>query len=316
MKTIGILIETDNGIVKDANLGMINLARQGGADLHALVADGISDETCAVLAEYGVTQIVDLGLPEESAQRLNPQVRAEYAVAAVCELDLDGVFGLSTAEGKDLLPRVAALLDAPLVMDCVAVDIKENIGTTSQYSGKVMADIQLTGEMLVFGIRPNAMAASASPVEAKVLSPDLSVKKQSNLKLIAWEEDTSSDGPVSLAEADIIISGGRGMKNKENFSLIFDCADKLKAAVGASRVAVDEGWIPYAHQVGQTGEKVSPSVYIACGISGSVQHFAGMKTAKMIIAVNTDKEAAMMANSDYCIQGDLFEILPELIKQL
>lgn len=106
------------------------------------------------------------------------------------------------------------------------------------------------------------------------------------------------------------------MKNKDNFSLIIDCAEKLNAAPGASRVAVDEGWVPYAFQVGQTGEKVSPQAYIACGISGSIQHFAGMKTAKMIIAVNKDENAAIMANCDYQVPGDLFDILPEIMKQL
>ena len=314
MKKIGILIETENGSVKESCFGMITLASQGDAGLYALAFDSPDNRMSDTLAEYGIHTIVDLGLSGDDAGKMNPDIRARAVVAAVREFDLDGIFGLSTAEGKDLVPRVAALLDAPLVMDCVDVDIEKRIGKTSQYSGKVLADIQLTGDIVVFGIRPNAIRAVASPVQAKMVSMDQNLS--SPLTLVSWDGGKEDDAAVSLSEADIIVAGGRGMKNGENFSLLFDCAEKMNAAVGASRVAVDEGWVPYALQVGQTGEKVSPSVYLACGISGSIQHFAGMKTAKMIIAVNTDENAAMIANSDYYVLGDLFEILPELIAQL
>jgi electron transfer flavoprotein alpha subunit len=142
-----------------------------------------------------------------------------------------------------------------------------------------------------------------------------------------WEGAVTSDLEVlesrqgdpnaqNLAEADVIISGGRGLKSGEHFKLLFDCAKPLGAAVGASRVAVDNGWVPYAMQVGQTGVKVNPKVYIACGISGSVQHFAGMKTSQMIIAINSDENAAILSNCDYYAVGDLFEILPELARAL
>ncbi|HCY85345.1 MAG TPA: hypothetical protein DHV36_09455 [Desulfobacteraceae bacterium] len=315
MNKIGIIIETENGSVKETNFGMITLANRGNAQLYALMGENAASAG-ASLAEYGITTVVDLGLPEEATVRLNPDVRAKAVVAAVNELGLDGVFGLSSAEGKDLIPRVAAYLDAPLVMDCLDVDPENKTGRTSQYSGKVVADIQLTGDIAVFGIRPNAVKAEAAQAEATMVSLAAGADTSSALSLVSWDESSADDSQVSLAEADIIVAGGRGMKNGDNFSLLFDCADKMKAAVGASRVAVDEGWVPYAHQVGQTGEKVSPSVYIACGISGSIQHFAGMKTAKMIIAVNTDENAAMVANSDYYVLGDLFEILPEIIKQI
>ncbi|MCG8619157.1 MAG: electron transfer flavoprotein subunit alpha/FixB family protein [Desulfobacterales bacterium] len=310
---IGIIIETENGSVKETNFGMITLANRGNAELFALM--GENTDAADALAKYGITTVVDLGLPEEPNVRLNPDVRAKAVVAAVNELGLDGVFGLSSAEGKDLIPRVAAYLDAPLVMDCLDVDLETKTGKTSQYSGKVVADIQLTGDITVFGIRPNAVKGEPAAAEATTASL-AAADTSSNLALVSWDESSTDDSQVSLSEADIIVAGGRGLKNGENFSLLFDCADKMKAAVGASRVAVDEGWVAYAHQVGQTGEKVSPSVYIACGISGSIQHFAGMKTSKMIIAVNTDENAAMVANSDYYVLGDLFEILPEIIKQI
>ncbi len=316
IEKIGILIDMENGSVKESNFGMITLANQSDAGLYALALDSLDNRASEALAEYGIRTIVDLRLQDEQAVRLNPAVRAKAVVAAVRELGLDSIFGLSTAEGKDLIPRVAAILDAPLVMDCVDVDLEKKIGKTSQYSGKVLADIQLTGDIVVFGIRPNAVQAVPSPVEAKTVSMAAGADLSSDLTLVSWDGGKNDDSQVSLNEADIIVAGGRGMKNGENFSLLFDCAEKMNAAVGASRVAVDEGWVPYALQVGQTGEKVSPSVYLACGISGSIQHFAGMKTAKMIIAINTDENAAMIANSDYYALGDLFEILPELIGQL
>jgi len=260
--------------------------------------------------------IADLGLPENFELEQNPDIRARALNAAVKELNLDMVFGLSTAEGKDLIPRLAALADAPLVMDCIDVAPETGIARTSQYSGKIFADIQVDGAFKVFGIRPNAIAPSPSPRDVKTIHLDYTRLLPSGLKLVSWEKGASETDRPSLPEADIIVAGGRGIQGKKNFKLLFECAGKLNAAVGASRAAVDENWIPYAHQVGQTGEKVSPSVYLAFGISGSVQHFAGMKTSGTIISVNTDENAAMMANADYQVNADLFDVLPELIRQL
>lgn len=315
----GIPIETENGRVKPSDFGVITLAARTGTPVTALVFDDLDEAEIRVLGEYGADRVVKLRLPDDSAIRLNPAVRAQAVCAAVKALGLNAVMGLSGGQGKDLIPRVAALLDAPLVMDCLDVDLANQTCKAARYSGKVLATLELTGDILVFGIRPNSVPARpvpARPASVAVRSMDLTLDPPDSLKLVSREADEEGKSRVSLAEADIIIAGGRGMKNKENFSLLFDCAEKLKAAVGASRVAVDEGWIPYAHQVGQTGEKVNPSVYIACGISGSIQHFAGMKTAKMIIAVNSDENAAMVTHSDYYAIGDLFEILPELIRQL
>ncbi len=315
MKKTGILIELENGRVKETSLGMITLAARTEADLHALVLDGVDDTACDILAQYGITTVVDLALASDPEIRLNPAVRADAAAQAAQKLQLDVIFGLSSADGKDFIPRVAALLDAPLVMDCLDVDLEKNIARTSQYSGKVLADIQLTGDVVIFGIRPNAVQPVPSPAQTKKITVPADNTVPADFVLVSWDDGENSSR-TSLAEADIIVAGGRGLKNKDNFSLIFDCAEKMNAAVGASRVAVDEGWVSYAYQVGQTGEKVNPQVYITFGISGSIQHFAGMKTARMIIAVNKDDNAAIMANCDYQVQGDVFEILPELIRQL
>ena len=313
MKNIGLLIETENGNLKAANLGMITLARVTDCHLTAFIAGVPVAAVKADLENYGITRIVELDLTADQLQ--NPVILAKALVQAVDAFDLDVLLGLSTANGKDLLPRIAAFLDAPLVMDCVAVDFQQRTARTSQYSGKTLATIEVTGEVFVFGMRPNVVDPLPAPSAAEVVSFAGHNLEASGFKVLQTDR-VDETAPVNLAEADVIISGGRGMGNGENFSILYQCAAQLNAAVGASRVAVDSGWVPYAMQVGQTGEKVSPRVYIACGISGSVQHFAGMKTAGMVIAVNTDEQAAIMSNCDYFAVADALEVIPELTKQL
>jgi len=313
MKNIGILIETESGGLKSANLGMITLARAADTQLTAFVADVPVAAVRADLETYGITSIVALDLTADQLQ--NPVILAKALAQAVRAFDIDAFIGLSTANGKDLLPRIAAFLDAPLVMDCVAVDFHQRTARTSQYSGKTLATIEVAGEVLTFGIRPNVIEPIPDPVFAEVVSFKGHNLEASGFKVLQTDR-ADETARVNLAEADVIISGGRGMQKGENFNILYQCAAKLNAAVGASRVAVDSGWVPYAMQVGQTGEKVSPRVYIACGISGSVQHFAGMKTAGMVIAINTDEQAAIMSNCDYFAVADALEVIPELTKQL
>jgi electron transfer flavoprotein alpha subunit len=329
MKNIGVIIETDKGKIKEACFGMITLARAKGARLFAVVLDqegegpnlksdlksGLNSDIKADLEAFGITKIIAVSV--SPGRNKNPVVRAKAVIEAISAHDLDTVFALSTARGKDLLPRIAALAGAPLVMDCFSVDFEKNQVKTSQYSGKTIAVIELLGKVSVVGVRPNAVepCRAETTALADLLFLDASDILSRNLQVVkAGEADRSA--AVSLAEAEVIVAGGRGMKNKENFSLIAQCAERLNAAVGASRVAVDSGWVPYSMQVGQTGEKVSPRVYIAWGISGSIQHFAGMKTSGMVIAVNTDENAAIMSNCDYYVKADVLDILPELINVL
>jgi electron transfer flavoprotein alpha subunit len=173
----------------------------------------------------------------------------------------------------------------------------------------------MSGRHFICGLRANMVAEQKAPVVAELLSFDYTPDGDVGFEVL---ETRSDEGEVmNLAEADVIISGGRGMKSGENFQLLFDCARLINgAAVGASRVAVDLDWVPYRMQVGQTGVKVNPKVYIACGISGSIQHFAGMKSSGMILAINTDPNAAIMAKCDYYAVADLFDVLPELKRQL
>ena len=307
MQPIGLLIEFKDGRVKPANFGVATAARAENRQLVALVVDASADDAKAALEAYGVTRVVNI---RTGSNGWNPAMHAAAVVAAMQEFKLKSLIGLTSPTGRELLPRVAARLDAPLVMDCTDIDLDGHRVKTSQYSGKTIATIAMTGTHFIYGMRANVVAALKAPAAAEVLDFSFAADHGSGFEVI--ETRTDGSGPQYLAESDIIISGGRGLKNAGNFKLLFDCARHLNAAVGASRVAVDNGWVPYAMQVGQTGVKVNPKVYLAVGISGSIQHFAGMKTAKTIIAINTDANAAIMANCDYYAVGDLFDILPAL----
>lgn len=311
MQPIGLLIEFKSGHIKPANFGMATAARAENRQLVALMVDAPADDDKAALEAYGVTRIVNI---HTDSNQWNPAMHAAAVVAAMQENGITTLIGLTSPAGRELLPRVAARLDAPLVMDCIEIDLDDHRVKTSQFSGKTIATIAMTGTHFIYGMRANVIAPLEAPAAAEVIDFSYTANHPSGFEVI--ETRTDGSGSQYLAESDIIISGGRGLKNAENFKLIFDCARHLNAAVGASRVAVDNGWVPYAMQVGQTGVKVNPKVYMAVGISGSVQHFAGMKTAKTIIAINTDANAPIMAHCDYYAVGDLFDILPALEKAL
>lgn len=312
MNNVGIIIECEGDAIKKINYGVITLARRQSNKLIALVLNGKGSALRKLLQAYGIEKIVDI-VDEEGPIQWNGDTWARAIIDAMNHFNISTLLGLTSPQGKDLLPRIAANLDAPLVMDCMDVDLNLKIATTSQYSGKTIATIKLKGRHEVYGIRPNAIEPKASPAVATVIPFKTDVQ---NDRLIVKEILKGPSGGADLSEADIIISGGRGMGGPESFDILFTCAEVMGAAVGASRVAVDSGWVPYTLQVGQTGATVSPKVYIACGISGSVQHFAGMKTSGIIIAINKDPAANIIKNCDYYIVADLFEIIPLLTQKL
>ena len=312
MQKIGILIETSAQQLKPTLFGVITAARGEGHELYGLVFDGKGAQYRDDLQAYGIHKIVDI----QSAEGLlswNPHNWARAIVRAMDELGIHILLGLTTYRTKDVFPRIAAILDAPLLLDCIGVDLKTLTAEKSQFSGKTIATVRMRGNHFLFGIRPNVIEARPAATKAEIVSCSFQIDDES-LVVEAIKQDSA--GTMDLSEAQIVISGGRGMQNGENFKILHECADVLGAAVGASRVAVDAGWVPHSMQVGQTGTTVSPSLYIACGISGSVQHFAGMKTSGVVVAVNTDAQAAMMQHCDYGIVGDLFEVVPLLTHQL
>lgn len=307
---IALLIEFKDGEIKRASYGMLAAAGKGDNETLALVCRPDAEDYCEALAAYGADQVV--GLPQADTAA----AQSDVVVQALNALGVEVLMGLSTPTGRDLLPRVAAQLDAPLVMNCVAVDPRERRAKAYQYSGKTLATLRLSGTHQIYGLRPNVIEALPKSAQGRYSSLDMAAGEAVAAATTLVETRAGSSGGVDLSEADVIFSGGRGLKAGENFKLLHDCAAPLHAAVGASRVAVDNGWVPYTMQVGQTGVKVNPKVYFACGISGSIQHFAGMKTSGLIIAINTDEDAPIMANCDYFVVGDLFEILPALTEAL
>lgn len=312
MRKIGILLETKDGALKKANFGIITAARRDGHELYGFLLDGSGSDHKPVLEEYGIHKIVEIR-SREGFLDWNPASWSQAIIRAMDHFGVKTLLGLTSAQGKDLLPRIAAALDAPLVMDCIDIDLAEHTVRKSQFSGKTIATLKVDGPCYIFGTRPNVFEAGSSPVEAEVIL--YQVNPQSG-NLVVKEIRQGDSRGVDLTEADIIISGGRGMQNSENFRVLFECAAVVGAAVGASRVAVDAGWVPHSMQVGQTGATVTPKVYIACGISGSVQHFAGMKTSGLIVAINTDPQASIVKNCDYYIVADLFDVIPVLTQQL
>ncbi len=313
MKKVAILIEMRDGKLKPSNLGVCSAAHESGGECIAFLLEGNAADAATTLQEYGIEKVVEITTTHGAAS-WNPEVWAEAIIQAMVYYEIHALLGLASMQGKDLLARVAARLEAPLLMDCIAVNLDRHTAKKSQFSGKAIAEFKTCGDYHVYGIRPNALPAVPAPCRAAVESFKASTGSPPGLSVKSLQPGLADD--IDLTEADVIISGGRGMENGDNFNLLHACAQTISAAVGASRAAVDAGWVSYALQVGQTGKTVSPKVYIACGISGSVQHFAGMKTAGIIIAINKDPHAAIMSKCDYAVCADLFDIVPALTRKL
>jgi electron transfer flavoprotein alpha subunit len=250
------------------------------------------------------------------AQHASAAVATAVASVALAE-GAEAVLLSHTSYGKDIAPRVAVKLSAGYVPDVVALNLQngEVIATRPVYAGKARVDVKATTPVKVFSLRPNVFTASASDAGAPSIRD---VKVEFNEKDFAAKvvETRVNTGKRDVSEADIVVSGGRGLKAPENFNLVEELADVLGGAVGASRAVVDAGWRPHSEQVGQTGKTVSPSLYVACGVSGAVQHLAGMSSSKYIVAINKDKDAPIFSVADYGIIGDAFEVIPVLTKEV
>jgi len=314
MATIGVFIETDGGNVKDSNFGVLTAARGSGDNtIVAMMLDGSADSARQSLGAYGVQTILQVSVPgDDPAAR--PELQALALAAAVENQGLDALLGLASARGRDIFARLAAIMDLPLASDCLAVDMAARTVKKSHFSGKTFATIRMTGTPMLCTIRPNAIEAQQAPAEPTVSTFAAAVTDPGRLAVV--DVAKAPAGNIDLTEAAVIVTGGRPMASADNYKILEACAELLGGAVGASRAAVDAGFAPHSMQVGQTGKTVSPRLYIACGLSGSVQHFAGMKTSKVIVAINTDKDAPIFEKCDYGIIGDLFEVVPVLTEVL
>jgi electron transfer flavoprotein alpha subunit len=285
------------------------LARELGGDLKALVLGTDIGGIAPELARYGADTIFAADEPA-----LSEYVTDLYTdvAAGVIEAQQPGVVITgATTQGRDLAARLAARLDAAVAMDCISLGVEggDLTATRPVYGGKVLAEVVLSGAPRIAVIRPNAMDLSESAGAGVVEKVDVAAK-ESRLTVIETHLET---GKTDLTEAEVVVSGGRGMGGPD-FAILEELADALGGAVGASRSAVDEGWRPHADQVGQTGKVVSPGLYVACGISGAIQHLAGMSSSRVIVAVNKDPEAPIFTKADYGIVGDLFEVVPEITR--
>ena len=308
--SILVIAEHDNTELKGATLNTVAAAAQLGAEVHVLVAGenvGAVAEAAAQIAQVSKVLVADgSALGHALAENVAAQV------LSVAEGYSHLVFPASAA-GKNVAPRVAAKLDVAQISDVLSIE-SANTFTRPIYAGNAIATVQCDDPKLVLTIRPTTFDAVAATGGSAVIEA-IDVVADAGKSAFVSREVAQSDRP-DLADATVVISGGRGLGSKESFAMIDALADKLGAAVGASRAAVDAGYAPNDWQVGQTGKIVAPQLYIAVGISGAIQHLAGMKDAKVIVAINKDPDAPIFGVADYGLVGDLFDLLPELIEAL
>jgi electron transfer flavoprotein alpha subunit len=304
-----VIAEHDNASLKGSTLNTITAAAQAGGDVHVLVAGHNAKAAADAAAQIaGVSKVLLADAPQ-FADGLAENV-AEQALAIA--KDYTHILAPATAYGKNILPRVAAKLDVAQISEITKVDSADTFERPI-YAGNAIATVQSTDAIKVITVRTTGFDAAATGGSAAVES--LAAVADSGKSSFVSREVAKSDRP-ELTAAKIIVSGGRGMGSSESFKILEPLADKLNAAMGASRAAVDAGYVPNDWQVGQTGKIVAPQLYIAVGISGAIQHLAGMKDSKVIVAINKDEEAPIFSVADYGIVGDLFEVVPELVKQL
>jgi len=305
-----VLAEHDNQHLRASTLNTVTAAAKAGGDVHVLVAGA----GCAPVAQQaaqvkGVTKVLLADAPH-FADGLAENV-AEQVIALA--RNYSHVMAPASAYGKNILPRVAARLDSAQVSEIISVESADTF-TRPIYAGNAIATVQATDAIKVITVRPtNFDAAAAQGGNAAV--ENITPVADTGMSKFVSRDIAKSDRP-ELQGAKVVVSGGRGMGSAENFKLLEPLADKLNAAMGASRAAVDAGYAPNDWQVGQTGKVVAPSLYVAVGISGAIQHLAGMKDSKVIVAINKDPEAPIFSVADYGLVGDLFELVPQLVKEL
>lgn len=309
-------IESRGGKIRQVGLEALSLSREladsSGGKCFALLIGSSVEGLGGELRKYGIDKLIVAEHPELDGY--SPEGYREAVLAAVAETGAEVVVLAATAMGRDLAPTVAARWDAALLPDCVVAsygDGKLSV-TRSVYAGRCMMELTATSMPVVLSIRPKAFAVKERAENAVEISK-VTVNLDGKIRAKLLETRVEASGKMDVAEADVIVAGGRGMKEAENFKLIEDLAKILGGAVGASRAVVDNEWRPHSEQVGQTGKVVSPTLYIAAGISGAIQHMAGMRTSKVIVAINKDPEAPIFKSADYGIVGDAMEVLPALI---
>jgi len=307
-----VIAEHDNASLQPAVLNTVTAAQRIGGDVHVLVAGSNAAAAAKAAASIaGVSRVLHVDAPHFASP--TAENIAATAVAIVKAGGYSHVLAPATGFGKNAAPRIAALLDVAQISDIVVVESPDTF-VRPIYAGSVLATVRSSDPIKVVTVRATGFdAAAATGGNAEVVSA--AAEPEGGLSRVTGQELSKSERP-ELTSARIVISGGRGLGSAENFKLLETLAGKLNAALGASRAAVDAGYVPNDYQVGQTGKIVAPDLYIAVGISGAIQHLAGMKDSKVIVAINKDAEAPIFQIADYGLVGDLFQIIPELTAAL
>ncbi|MEI8261652.1 MAG: electron transfer flavoprotein subunit alpha/FixB family protein [Actinomycetes bacterium] len=313
MGEVLVLVEQQDGVVKKVTSELLTLARALGTPSAVWVGPGFNDAASAALAEFGAATVYVAGEASLADHPVAP--KAEVLAQLVAEKAPAAVLVASTADGKEAAGRLAVRTNSGIITDAVAVSA-DLVATQSVFGGSTVVHSKVTSGTPIFTVRPNSVAPEASAGAAARVDVTVALSPAATKAKVTGRTAAVKGGRPELTEAAIVVSGGRGVGSAEGFGVIEGLADALHAAVGASRAATDAGWYPHQYQVGQTGKTVSPQLYIANGISGAIQHRAGMQTSKTIVVVNKDPEAPIFELADYAVVGDLFQVVPQLTEEI
>jgi electron transfer flavoprotein alpha subunit len=316
MSNILVLVDHTGGTVRKTTTELLTIARRLGEPVAVYLGEGVQD-ALPTLGQYGATKVIALSDPELSQYLVAPKAEALQQVAA--KVEPAAVLISSSAEGKEIAARLAVKLESGLITDAVDVQAGDSPGdgpvtTQSVFAGNYTVRARVTKGTPIITVKPNSATPEVAETTPEVEEFQVSISDTAKTAKVVESKPREATGRPELTEAAIIVSGGRGTGG--DFSAVEAFADSLGAAVGASRAAVDSGWYPHAYQVGQTGKTVSPQLYVAAGISGAIQHRAGMQTSKTIVAVNKDEEAPIFELVDLGIVGDLHKVLPAATEEV
>ncbi|MGE0763211.1 MAG: electron transfer flavoprotein subunit alpha/FixB family protein [Bdellovibrionales bacterium] len=312
MAKVLVFCEFGDGGLKKGSIELLTAAKASGREVHALILGPDGKSKAASVSHFGAQTLWVCG--DDKLANYNPELYTAAASAAIKDSGADVVLASSSMLARDLFPRVGARLDTGVASDCVTLELNGS-GVKARrplFAGKCTAEVEFhNSPVKIVLMRPNQLPVSAANTAAAASVKDFTLPP-SDVKTTVQSVAKGAAGKIDLTEANTIVSGGRGMKGPEHFKLLEDLAATIHGTVGASRAVADAGWVPHSMQVGQTGKTVAPSLYIACGISGAIQHLAGMSGSKVIVAINKDPDAPIFQKSTYGIAGDLFEVVPKL----
>lgn len=315
MSNILVFIEGANSELKNSTKELLSVAKNSGGKVFALALGPDAKALADKAAHFGAEKTFISS--DNKFESYNPDLFVTAVADIVKQSQANIVLASSSSLGKDLFPRVAAKLDSGFVSDCTGIEVSADNVTVQKpiYAGKCTADVNFENSAVKF-VLMRANQLKINDADTGLSTEVVEVTPQAtDLKTIIKNIVKSTSEKVDLTEANIIVAGGRGMKEAGHFKLLEELADVLGATVGASRAVCDAGWVPHSMQVGQTGKTVAPNLYIACGISGAIQHLAGMSSSKVIVAINNDPEAPIFQKSTYGIVGDLFDVVPKLTEE-